>query len=156
MRRRRRRTINTAIDFNKSQLIDKKLIDKASLWILRIILNLGGHGELIDKDNYVSKDTILAFLDGNQFLDDDEDKFSREDVLTFFSSSLLKLENQKKFKTNKLLAKNIAQISSLMKLNRYEEQILEFLTLLKQYELLDDAVGILPYKNQTTFSEFLF
>jgi SpoVK/Ycf46/Vps4 family AAA+-type ATPase len=148
--RKRKETINTTIDFDKTQLIDKRLIDKASLWILRIILNLGGHREFIDKDNYVSKDTILAFLDGNQFLSDDEDKFSREEVLTFFSASLLKLENQKKFKTNKLLSKNIAQISSLMKLNRYEEQILEFLTLLKQYELLNDAVSLLGSELNTT------
>jgi hypothetical protein len=62
MRRRRRRTINTAIDFNKSQLIDKKLIDKASLWILRIILNLGGHGELIDKDNIPQARDQLEYL----------------------------------------------------------------------------------------------
>ena len=47
MRRRRRKTVNTAIDFDKSQIIDKRLIDKASLWILRIILNLGGHRELL-------------------------------------------------------------------------------------------------------------
>jgi hypothetical protein len=122
--RKRKKPVNTAIEFDKTQLIDKRLIDKASLWILRIILNLGAHREFIDKDNYVSKDTILAFLDGNQFLSDDEDKFSREEVLTFFSESLSKLENQKKFKTNKLLSKNIAQISSLMELNRYEEKIL--------------------------------
>jgi len=140
-RRKRNKTINTAIELDKTQLIDKRLIDKASLWILRIILNLGGHREFIDKDDYVSKDNILAFLDGNQFLDDD--KFGREDVLDFFRDNLIKLEKKKKFKTNKLLAKNIAQISSLMKLNRYEEQILEFVTLLKQYELLDDAVSLL-------------
>jgi len=149
-RRKRRKTVNTTIDFDKTQLIDKRLTDKASLWILRIILNLGGHREFIDKDDYVSKDNILAFLDGNQFLDDDEDKFSREEVLTFFSDNLSKLENQKKFRTNKLLLKNIAQISSLMKLNKYEEQILEFITLLKQYELLDDAVSLLGSELNTT------
>ena len=140
---RRKKIVNTAIKFDKSQLIDKKLIDKASLWILRIILKLGGHREFIDKDNYVQKDTILAFLDGNRFLDADDDKFNREDVLAFFHANLLKLEQQKEFSTNTLLSKNIAQISSLMKLNRYEEQILEFVTLIKQYELLGDAVGLL-------------
>ena len=148
--RRRRKTVNTAIDIDKTQLIDKRLVDKASLWMLRIILNLGGHREFIDKDNYVLKDTILAFLDGNQFLSDDKDKFSRDDVLTFFRTNLLKLEKQKKYKTNKLLSKNIAQISSLMKLNKYEEQILEFTILLKQYELLDDAISLLGSELNTT------
>ncbi|MBT5934895.1 AAA family ATPase [Sulfurimonas sp.] len=150
MRRKRNRTVNTVIEFDKTQVIDKRLIDKASLWSLRIILNLSGHREFIDKDNGVSKDTLLAFLDGNQFLDTDEDKFSREEVLNFFKESLLKLEDQKKFTTNKILAKNIAQISSLMKLNQYEEQILEFVTFLKQYELLDDAVSLLGNELNTT------
>ena len=147
MRRRRKKTVNTTIEFDKSQLIDKRLIDKASLWILRIILNLEGHREFIDKDDFVSKDTVLAFLDGNQFLDTDD---GREEVMTFFSTNLLKLEKKKKFKTNKLLSKNIAQISSLIKLNKYEEQILEFVTLLKQYELLADAVSLLGSELNTT------
>ena len=142
--------INTLIDFDKTQLIDKELIDKASLWMLRIILNLDGHRELINKDNYVSQDNVFTFLDGNQFLDTDDTKFSRDDVLDFFSDNLIKLENQKKFKTNKLLAKNIAQISSLTKLNKYEEQILEFVTVIKQYELLDDAVSLLGSELNTT------
>ena len=149
-RRHRNRGINTSIDFDKTQLMDKRLIDKASLWILRIILNLGGHRDFIDKDNYVSKDTLLAFLGGNQFLDTDEDTFSREDVLTFFSKNLVKLEKQKKYTSNKLLLKNITQISLLMNLNKYEEQILEFVTLLKQYELLDDAASLLGSELNTT------
>ena len=145
-----KKDMNTIIEFDKSQLMDKRLIDKTSLWVLRIILNLGGHRELIDKDNFVSSDNILAFLDGNQFLDTDEDTFTRDEVLSFFSDNLYKLEEQKKFQTNKLLSKNIAQISSLMKLNKYEEQILEFVTLLKQYELLDNAVGLLGSELNTT------
>ena len=148
--RKRKKIINTAIEFDKTQLIDKKLIDKASLWILRIVLNLAGHRAFIDKDDYVSKDTILAFLDGNQFLDTDDDKFSREEVFAFFSNNLIKLENQKRFKTNKLLSKNIAQISSLMNLNKYEEQILEFVTILKHYELLNEAADLLGSELNTT------
>ena len=148
--RKRKKIINTAIEFDKTQLIDKKLIDKASLWILRIVLNLAGHRAFIDKDDYVSKDTILAFLDGYQFLDTDDDKFSREEVFAFFSNNLIKLENQKRFKTNKLLSKNIAQISSLMNLNKYEEQILEFVTILKHYELLNEAADLLGSELNTT------
>jgi SpoVK/Ycf46/Vps4 family AAA+-type ATPase len=149
-RKQKRTTANITIKFGKTQLMDKRLIDKASLWILRIILKLGGHREFIDKDNYISKDTILFFLDANHFLDIDEDKFSREDLLAFFSKRLTQLEKQKTFTTNKILSKNIAQISSLMHLNKYEEQILEFLTLLKQYEILNDAVGLLGSELNTT------
>ena len=151
MRRRKHRQTNTlAIDFKKSDLIDKQLIDKVSLWILRIILNLGGHRDFIDKDNYVSKENILSFLDGTQFINTKDDNYTRDDVLSYFNDSLVKLTQQKKFKTNKLLSKNIAQISSLMSLNKYEKQILEFVVLIKQYELLDDAVDLLGCELNTT------
>jgi len=148
-RRKRRSSISITMEIDKTQMMDKKLIDKASLWILRIILNLDGHRELIDEDDFVSKDNIIAFLDVNGFLKKGND-FTKVDILAFFKKNLLKLEKQKKFTTNKLLSKNIAQISSLMKLNRYEEQILEFFILLKQYEILDDAVGLLGNELNTT------
>jgi len=144
------RSINTLLKINKEELIDKRLIDKASLWILRIILKLGGHREFVDKDDYISKDNILAFLDGNKFIEKDDNKFTREDILSFFSIKLEKLEKKKKITDHKLLSKNIAQISSLMKLNSYEEQILEFVTLLKQYELIDSAVSLLSGELNTS------
>ena len=148
-RRKRKSSISITMEVDKTQMMDKKLIDKPSLWILRIILNLDGHRELIDEDDFVSKDNIIAFLDANGFLKKGND-FTKVDILAFFKKNLLKLEKQKRFTTNKLLSKNIAQISSLMKLNRYEEQILEFFTLLKQYEILDDAVGLLGNELNTT------
>jgi SpoVK/Ycf46/Vps4 family AAA+-type ATPase len=145
---RRIKSISTKVDFEKTDFMDKRLIEKSTLWILRIMLKLGGHREFIDKDNYVSKDNLLAFLDANKFLEGDE--YDRDDVLKFFTKNLIKLEKQKRFTTNKLLAKNIAQISSLIKLNKYEEQILEFVTLIKQYEILDDAVNLLGHELNTT------
>lgn len=150
--KRRRRKRRFTLESNKEDFIDKNLIDKASVWTLRILLKLGGHKEFIDKDDYVSKDNILAFLDGNQFLEDDdaEKKFTRNDVLEYFSKKLEKLEKQKEFSSHPTLEKNIAQISSLMNLNRYEEQILEFTVLIKQYEILDDAVSLLGHELNTT------
>ena len=70
--------------------MDKRLINKASLWILRIILNLGDHREFINKENYISSDIILAFLNGNHFLNpevnelmsaEEDNKLRREKVL---------------------------------------------------------------------------
>ncbi|MDF1878418.1 AAA family ATPase [Sulfurimonas sp. SAG-AH-194-C20] len=150
MSRHRRRHISYTVDINKSDLIDEALIDKASLWMLRIILNLGGHRELIDNDNFVSQDSVLAFLDGNQFINEDEQGFNRDDVLNFFNQSLEKLDQQTHFTSAKILTKNIAQISRLMDLNKYEERILEFTVLLKQYELLDNTVALLGHELNTT------
>ena len=138
MRRRRRRNQIT----NTTDFIDKKLIDKASLWTLRIILNLDGYLKLIDNNNYVVEDSIILFLDGGHFLEE-ENNFIRDDILKFFKKKLQILEKQEHFTTNIVLAKNIAQISSLMKLNIYEEQVLEFVVLLNQYDLLDEAADLL-------------
>ncbi|WP_230973235.1 AAA family ATPase [Sulfurimonas hydrogeniphila] len=145
---RKREQRRYTLEINKEDYIDKNLIDKASLWTLRILLKLGGHKEFIDKDDYILKDNIFAFLGGNKFLENE--KFTREDILEYFAQKLEKLEQQKRFSSHPILSTNIAQISSLMNLNRYEEQILEFSVLIKQYEILDDAVELLGHELNTT------
>lgn len=42
MRRRRKTTKLTLEDFDKIQFVEKELVDRVSLWMLRILLNLGG------------------------------------------------------------------------------------------------------------------
>ncbi|MDA3909092.1 MAG: AAA family ATPase [Sulfurimonas sp.] len=143
--RRRKRNTATIIDenFSKSQLIDSKLIDKASLWILRIILNLGGHREFIDKDNDFRNENIVAFLDLMKYGLMESEEYKRSEPIEIMKQQLASLEKQKKFTSSKILTKNIKQLSNLMSLNKYEAQILEFIILMKQYELLSEAVGFL-------------
>lgn len=151
--RRRRRTSTTNIvtlDFEKTDFVDKELIDKVSLWVLRIILKLGGHKEFIKKDKVFDNDILLAFLDGTHFSNLDDEEYKREDVIAFFNEKLKQLENKKEIKGNKTLDRNIAQISSLMNLKRYEEKILEFTTILRQYELLNIAANLLGLDLNTT------
>ena len=132
-----------AIEIAKSELIDVNFIDKASLWILRIILRLNGHREFIDSNGDISKDTLAYFLDLNKYVEMDSEDYTRNEVLDILMVSLARLEKQKEFTSNTVLSKNISQISNLMQLNKYEEQLLEFTVLIKQYELLDDAVSLL-------------
>ena len=140
---------NIGVEINKSELIDIELIDKASLWILRIILNLGGHREFIDRDGDLSKDTLAYFLGLNTYAEMDSDQYTRKEVLEVLRNKLAILQKQKKFTSSKILSKNIAQISNLMNLNKYEEQILEFTILVKQYEVLNDAVSLLRHELNT-------
>ena len=141
----RRRKTNMAYDveFEKSQFIDGELIDKASLWILRIILNLGGHREFIDKDNDFREENIVHFLDLTKYGDMDSEDYKRSEIIEIMKSRLSSLEKRKKFSSSAILTKNIKQLSNLMSLNAHEEQILEFFIVLKQYELLSDAVRLL-------------
>jgi len=143
MRRRKRRqnNIDLSLGFEKTDFVEKELIDKISFWILRIMLNLGGHREFIDSNGYISEDKLAYFLDIGKYVDMDVNKYNRTELLSILKEKLTKLEKQKKFTTSKILAKNIQQISNLMKLNKQEEAILEFVILVKQYDILDLAVG---------------
>ena len=141
---RRRNAITTSVEeFDKTQYVEKELVDKISLWMLRIIIKLGATQEFIDKDNRFNKDAIVYFLDTGKYLEMDSDDFKRSEPIAILKKSLLKLENRKRFTSSKLLAKNIKQISKLMNLNQYEEQILEFAVLLNQYEILDNTADLL-------------
>ncbi|RLA83179.1 MAG: AAA family ATPase [Epsilonproteobacteria bacterium] len=128
------------ISFDKSQLVEKELQDKISLWMLRTIINLGGHKEFIDNNKYFSKDEIAYYLDAGQYVDMDTDEYSRQDPIDILKRNLMKLEKRKRFSSSKILTKNIRQLSKLMNLNIYEEQILEFSILIHQYELLEDTL----------------
>jgi SpoVK/Ycf46/Vps4 family AAA+-type ATPase len=141
---RRRKDTKTALeDFCKTDLVEKELIDKITLWMLRIILKLGGAKEFLDQNNSFYKDSIAYFLDVGAFTQMDRDDFKRSEVLAILKTKLAALEKRKRFSGSKLLTKNIKQLSKLMDLNIYEEQVLEFKILLTQYEILDDTADML-------------
>jgi len=141
--RRRRRNNTTLEQFDKTQLVDKELIDKISLWMLRIIVKLGASKEFIDKDNSFLRDSIAYFLDIGKYAEMDRSDFKRSEPLAILKSNYNKLEKRKRFRNSKILSKNINQISKLMHLNTYEEQILEFTILLNQYDILDETADLL-------------
>ena len=148
MRRRKNKT--TPEEFDKTQLVDSELVDKISLWSLRIILNLGGAREFIDKDNCFRNDSLAFFLETGVYVDMDRDDFKRSEVLTILRRNLSKLEKRKRFTSSKILTKNIKQVSKLMNINSVEEHILEFVVLLNQYEILDEASELLGNSLNTT------
>ena len=115
-RKSRRKPNRTTINFDKSQLVEKELQDKISLWMLRAIINLGGHKEFIDNKKYFRKDEIAYFLDTGEYVDMDEDDYNRQDPINILKSNLKKLEKRKRFTSSKILTKNIKQISKLMDL----------------------------------------
>jgi len=141
MRRKRNSTILE--EFDKTELVDKELIDKISLWMLRIIVKLGGAKEFIDKDNFIRRDSIAYFLDIGKYVEMDNEDFKRSEPLAILKKNYIKLEKRKRFTTSKVLSKNIKQISKLMDLNTYEEQILEFAILINQYDVLDETADLL-------------
>jgi len=128
------------VSFDVYSIVEKELADKIKLWILRILFKLDGHKKFIDKNNYFDRDYIAYFLGVGNFTEMEEDEFSRAEVINQLLNEYLKLEKKKSFSTNKILGKNLNQLSKLMNLNKFEKQILEFAILLTQYEILDDSV----------------
>ena len=134
---------STNINFEKSQIVEKELQDKISLWILRIIFKLNTHKEFINNKNNFDNDYIASYLGLEKYIDMDEKEFTRNEVIQLLKKQFNNLERRTKFTSNKILTKNIKQISKLMNLNIYEEQILEFAILIHQYDILDDSLDMI-------------
>ena len=136
--------------FDKTQLADSELIDKISLWALRIIFKLGGTKEFINSNNCFYSDPLAYFLDLKEYVDIERDEFKRSEILATLKKNYQKLEKRKRFSTSKTLRKNIQQISKIMQLNKVEETILEFEVLINQYDVLADAADLLGNNLNTT------
>lgn len=129
--------------FDKTDLVDKELIDKFTLWMVRVIIKCGGHKEFIDNNKMLKDEDICYFLNLDKYVDMDSDDYSRSEVLSILKSNLIKLDKRKRFTSSKILTKNIKQLIELMDLNQYEAQIIEFLILVKQYEILDNSMDLI-------------
>ena len=148
--RRRRLNLKPFEAFDKTQFVEKELIDKITLWILRIIVKLGGFKEFLATNSYFNRESLAYFLDIGYLVEMDDGEFKRNDVLVILKNKLEKLEKRKRFSTSKILAKNIKQLSNLMELNSVEEQVVEFCIVANQHDILRDAMGLLGNDINTT------
>ena len=150
MGRRRHTKYNPEELNDKTQYAPKELVEKLSLWMLRIIFKLGGSKEFLDNNNRFDRDALAYFLGVGKFVEMDVDEFKRSEVFAILKKDLIRLEKRKRFTTSKILAKNIKQLSALMDLNSVEEALLEFCVLANQFEILSDAVNLLGRELNTT------
>ena len=128
-----------------ASFIDAEFVEKASLWILRILFQLDGFNKFIDRDGYLQSNDILLFLGGDKYLDDGKEALeTRNDIIANFTHRLTVLDKKSlKSTKNTTLAKNIQKITTLIQLNKVERQIIEFLFLVKQHKILEDAMEFL-------------
>jgi SpoVK/Ycf46/Vps4 family AAA+-type ATPase len=127
--------------FFRGDYIDKNVEDKITYWMLKTIIHQGGHRELVDKRNNFYNEELAYFLDLGKFVENDE--FMRNEPLKVLKEKYAKLEKKPTFRTNKILEKNIKKISNLIGLTPNEEKFLEFIILVRQYDLLDRCLRIL-------------
>ena len=143
MSRRRRSTTDLSIAFDKTQYVEKELIDIVTLWILRAIVKAGGFKEFLDKNNYFNDDSVAYFLDLGAYVEMEEEEFSRKEVYALLSEKLHKLESHKRFTSLPSLERNLERLGKLVGLNEVEKEILELAVISKNYKLLDTVLEYL-------------
>jgi len=127
----------------EEQLIPHELHDQITYWILKVIIEMGGHKRFIDSDNDFEHEDMAIFLGLEKYVDFDYDDFERSEPLIKLKKQLLRMDKKAPFGSSPLLRENIEKLSELIPLNSNEKQILEFVILLKQYDILDNALSLL-------------
>ncbi|MCH9739524.1 MAG: ATP-binding protein [Epsilonproteobacteria bacterium] len=125
------------------EIVDPELANKITFWILKIITDLGGHKQFIDSDNDFPHEIMAKFLGLEKYIAFDYDDFHRSEPLKLLQKRYNHFKAKAPFKSSNLLEKNLDRISELIILNHYERQILEFVILLKHYDILDNAINLL-------------
>jgi len=148
MQQQKRKTMVNPLDFDKTYFIDKEMIDKVTLWMLRVILKAGGFKKFIDKNNCFKDENVAYFLDIEKY--EDKDKYSRKEIYSILSNKLQKLERSYKEISFEPLNNNIESLGKLFLLNEIEKQMIEFVTCLKNYNILETVTDYLGYELTTS------
>ncbi|HHD81754.1 MAG TPA: ATP-binding protein [Campylobacterales bacterium] len=138
---------NTNNEFNteliEDNVIDDNVADKITFWMLKIIIEMGGHKRFIDSDNDFEYEDMATFLGLEKYVEFDYDDFNRTEPLLLLKKRLKALRKKAPFGSSELLTQNIQNLSELIVLTEEEKQVLEFVILLKQYDMLDNALSLL-------------
>lgn len=123
------------------------LKDKFTYWTLKIILELGGKNEFVDKDNYCKKDELATFLNFKEHFDNDNSTL--KDSMNLLEKSY-KILKEKDLKSHPILSCNINMLEKILKLSKAEKDVLEFVLLVNNYNILEEATDLLSYSLNTS------
>ena len=113
------------------------------LWLLRILVSLGGHRKFVHPDGF-SDDTLAEVIGLGHWVDPTTDTFDPKAVRSELRQ--LHLNAERKFERATLpdrLLRNVGRLSDLVGLNATDRQILEFAVSINNERLLDDAADLL-------------
>lgn len=130
----RRRNCNLTVHKNFKEIVE--------FWILKILLDLNGHREFMSAMRGFSDDNIAYFLGLGKFVDVYNSE-QKKKIFTIMRKRLRKLDHINPRKCSNPLKKNIEKISSLIKLNKIEKDILIFTVHLKYIDMMDNATQTL-------------
>ncbi len=143
MRRRRMMKHIPPADYHPGDFVDKEYIDIVKYYSLRIILELGGFWEFVNQYNDLTKDSLSYFLELNEFIENDSDTYTKNDVRQTLQKRYKEVMKRTPDIAKTPLYKNIEKLRKYIVLSHEEIEILAFVVLLRQYDVLEQAVDLL-------------
>ena len=111
--RPRKKNFFSPVLSDKTHYIEAQLIDKVTLWALRVILKLGGSKVYFDQRGNVTDETLASFLDLGHYTQSDIQESDLKEPIELLYEKLEKLESKTKFGTLPILEKNIGCSSTI-------------------------------------------
>jgi SpoVK/Ycf46/Vps4 family AAA+-type ATPase len=113
------------------------------LWVLRLLVDLNGQREFIDRDSF-SSDKLADFLGLGKWIDPDDGEFSGKLIKAELRKLRRAAEQDASYhEIPSCLKKNVQRLAKLSGMTEVDCRILEFAVLLKSERLLEDATDIL-------------
>lgn len=131
-----------------SAFCDQEMKDKLKLWMLRIILDMGGVRRFCDRDGYIREKGVLYFLELEGFEDVSGKDVDPKRLLALMREKYTYLKNMQNIKGDKNLEANLLLLQDFFSLSQDERAVLELLLCMKQYDVLEDCMDLLP-KSET-------
>ena len=126
----------------RSRPAPQELAQASRLWVLRIMVPLGGHRDLVGSMCF-SNDHLARALGLGDWIDDDEREFDATLVKKRLRELHRQAENAPEHKVPAILHANVARLAALVGMSDIECRILEFATMLHHERILDDAAETL-------------
>ncbi len=109
------------------------------LWIARILINLGGHRDLMS-DHGISCDNVAQAVGLGEWIDCTIKDFDRKQVLTDLRRNQAQIEREaKNARVSNVLGDNVSRLARLVGLNGTDCRILEFAVMIHNESILDEA-----------------
>ena len=104
---RRRFRKYQATNYLPTDFVEKEYLDIVTYYSLRIIIDLGGHKEFIDRYNDLTKQSLSYFLGLEEFALKDSDGYKRSDVMEVLYNRYEEILKKRPSLKNTPLFKNI-------------------------------------------------
>jgi len=137
------------LDLSLSEKENENLVSLFQLWILRVLVPLGGQKEFVQQ-NLFKEDSVAELFSFEDHADETFQKDYKNKL-----SNLFKNSDQKSGSISDELQKNLDLLKKAIKLDKADLKILSFIILLKSYSVLEEACDFLGHLSSNQLSSVL-